>query len=225
MAQPPSGSQQSSHHTSSSQPQMSGAVRWEGSSAGIAYSEFNHHVAGVLMLVIGASEMIRAIRVISPIWTRLLLPGALGIMGLFLLVWSDHEAWPIGRLSFQESFWGHDGEVMQHKFYGILALTVSIIEVGGRFQWIRQPVWAIPLPLFAIIGGLMLFAHSHGHHPGAERIALHHVLMGAIGITAGCAKMMSVWQARREAPGAWRWEVLWAGLLLLIGTQLMFYAE
>jgi putative copper resistance protein D len=195
---------------------------WEDSREGIAYSEFNHHVAGVLMLFIGTSEMIRAIRATSPLWTRLLLPAALAIMGLFLLIWSDHEAWPIGPLSFRDTFWGQDYEIMQHKLYGILALTVALVEVRGRFLSIRHPAWVIPLPLFAIVGGLMLFAHSHGHHPGAEEIALHHATMGTMAIIAGSAKMVS---AGPSASSPWRWEATWAALLFMIGTQLLFYTE
>lgn len=226
IAQTQSGGHQSFHDTSPhNEPQIPGFVLWEGSPAGVAYSKFNHHVAGVLMLIIGVSEMIQAIRIVCPAWMRLLLPGALGVLGLFLMVWSDHEAWPIGHLSVEETFLGHDYEVMQHKLYGILALTVSVIEGGGRFRWIRQPSWAISLPLFAIVGGLMLFAHSHGYHPGAEKIALHHALMGTMAVTAGFAKGMSIWQAHSDGAAAWRWEALWAGLLLLVGTQLMFYTE
>lgn len=225
MAQARSGDHRGLLAGAHSEHQAPGSIVWEGSPAGVAYSEFNHHVAGFLMLCIGTSELIQAIRIASPLWMRLLLPGALGVLGLFLLIWSDHAAWPIGDLSFADSFWGQDYEIMQHKLYGLLALTVSFIEVGARFQWIGQPIRAVPLPLFAISGGLTLFAHSHGHHPGAEKIALHHAIMGTMAVTAGVAKVVSVWQARLDGPAAWRWEALWAALLLLVGTQLMFYTE
>ena len=50
---------------------------WEGSVAGIAYSEFNHHLSGILILIIGLSEVRQALAMPYWAWTRLLLPGAL----------------------------------------------------------------------------------------------------------------------------------------------------
>ena len=68
---------------------------WEGSIAGIAYSEFNHHLTGMLIVIIGLSELRHALATRFWAWTRFLLPGALFTTGSFLLIWSDHNAWPI----------------------------------------------------------------------------------------------------------------------------------
>ncbi|MBI3357631.1 MAG: hypothetical protein HY038_12865 [Nitrospirae bacterium] len=87
------------------------AARWEGSAQGIAYSEFNHRFVGLLVVLFGLSELGHALSMPLPLWTRLVLPGALGVVGVFLLVWSDHEAWPIGPLSFVQTFFGHDREM------------------------------------------------------------------------------------------------------------------
>ncbi|MBH0176419.1 MAG: hypothetical protein HP491_00775, partial [Nitrospira sp.] len=81
---------------------------WEGSAQGIAYSEFNHRVVGLLSVLFGVFELGHALRYPLPLWTRLVLPGAFGVIGAFLLVWSDHEAWPIGSLSFVDTFFGED---------------------------------------------------------------------------------------------------------------------
>ncbi|HKP01687.1 MAG TPA: hypothetical protein VJU02_08645 [Nitrospiraceae bacterium] len=40
------------------------------------------------------------------------------------------------------------------------------------------------LPLFAVIGGLMLFGLSHGLHPPAVRIALDHTIMGTMSVNS-----------------------------------------
>jgi putative copper resistance protein D len=84
--------------------------------------------------------------------------------------------------------------------------------------------WTTPLPLLAIIGGLMLFGHSHGDHPAAQKIALHHAVMGVLAITAGSSKLWSTWWRAREA-GVAKWDVLWACLILVIGAQLLIYSE
>src|SRR5262245_30743091 len=147
---------------------------WEGSAEGIAYSERNHHIAGLLVLLMGLAELSHALRLSSFRWARFLLPAAMTGTGLFLLVWCDHEAWPIWSLSFSQTFLGQDAEILQHKLYGILTLTVGAIELRRRLGLMGHAVWATPLPLMAIVGGFMLFGHSHGDHPSAHKIALHH---------------------------------------------------
>jgi len=198
---------------------------WEGSKAGMAYSELNHHLAGLFVLLIGFSEMAQAMRGRSLGWARMLLPAALLGAAAFLLVWSDHEAWPIGSLSFTETFFGNDHEIVQHKTYGLLALAVGLIELYRRLDQVTHVGWLAPLPLFAMVGGLMLFTHSHGAHPSAEKIALHHAVMGTLAVSAGSSRLASAW---REAFMGWsrsRWETIWWSLILLIGLQLLFYSE
>ena len=198
---------------------------WEGSIAGIAYSEFNHHLSGILILIIGLSELRQALAIPYWAWTRFLLPGALLAAGSFLLVWSDHNAWPIGSLSFVQTFFGSDSEIIQHKSYGLLSLTVGTTELFRRLGQIRHAVWVAPLPLFAIVGGLMLFAHSHGFHPSADKIALDHAIMGTMAVTAGSSKLLSNWFRSPSHTGFSVWELPWAGLILLIGIQLLMYSE
>ena len=145
--------------------------------------------------------------------------------GLFLLIWSDHDSWPIGSMTFAQTFFGSDPEVLQHKTYGVLAFAVGTIEYLRRLGWFAHAVWMVPLPIFAVVGGLMLFAHSHGDHPAADKIALHHALMGTMAITAGSSKLISGWRQRQLATERSYWELLWAGLVLVIGVQLLFYSE
>ena len=85
--------------------------------------------------------------------------------------------------------------------------------------------WAAPLPLFAIVGGLMLFGHSHGVHPSAQKIAMHHAMMGTMAVTAGSSKLLSGWFRSPSHERSSKWEWLWAGLILLIGMQLLMYSE
>ena len=200
-------------------------VGWEGSREGIAYSEFNHRVAGLLLMVIGAAELSQAVRSSSPLWARLLLPVALGLTGLFLLIWSDHEAWPIGPLTLSQTVFGGDREILQHKLYGVVAIVTALIETLRRCDRVRQVAWMVPLPAFAILGGWMLFSHVHGAHPAAEKIAWHHAVMGTAAIVAGTSRLISVVKSGAVSPAQIRWELWWAGLVFLIGMQLMVYSE
>jgi putative copper resistance protein D len=199
---------------------------WEGSREGKAYSEFNHHVAGLAVLVIGLTELREAMGLAWLPWSRFLLPAALLGIGAFLAVWSDHEAWPIGSLSFADTFLGHDPEMMQHKLYAVLALTVGAIEWLRRSGRLRGAAWSIPLPIFAVIGGLVLFVHMHGPHPSAHKIALHHAAMGTMAVLAGSSRLVSTRGSDLLGTRVRvNWSFVWAGFILLIGMQLLLYSE
>lgn len=196
---------------------------WEGSAAGVAYSERNHHVAGLFVVLIGLAELGYASRWPALGWVRFVTPAAMLTTSLFLLIWSDHEAWPVGSLTFAQSFFGDEPEIVQHKMFGLAALAVGSIELIRRLGGLRRTWWTAPFPLMAIAGGLMLFAHSHGDHPSGEKIALHHAIMGTMAMTAGSSKLLSDWMKEPQAPS--RWEVVWACLILVIGAQLLLYSE
>ncbi len=198
---------------------------WEGSARGIAYSEFNHHLAGLIVLLMGCAELSQSLRLASLLWLRFLLPIAMLSGSLVLLVWSDHEAWPIGSLGFLQTFSGEDPEILQHKIYGFLLFLVGAIEARRRIGLISDGPWSLPLPLFAIIGGLMLFGHSHGAHPSAYNIAMDHALMGTLAVTAGSSKLFFERFGLPSHRVCSKWELLWAGLIVLIGIQLLMYSE
>lgn len=198
---------------------------WEGSAQGVAYSEFNHHFAGLFVLLFGLAELGHALRYQLPFWTRLVLPAALAVIGAYLLVWSDHEAWPIGPLSFIQTFSGQDPEILQHKFYGVFASAVAVSETLRRIGWARHPAWAAPLLFFGLTGALMLFAHSHGNHPANHTIALHHALLGSLGLGAAVSSAMVSWTSDTSPQLERRWELAWAGFVILIGLQLLVYFE
>jgi len=150
------------------------------------------------------------------------------------MFWSDHEAWPIGSLTFVQTFFGGDWETLQHKVYAVLLFAVGTIELLKRMGRLGHVIWKVPLPTFAVIGGLMLFLHSHGTHPAAHKIALHHTVMGVMAITAGSSKLMSGWRMQRASAtkgsdlqnlASRSWGVAWAGFILLIGIQLLVYSE
>jgi len=197
---------------------------WEGSPEGKAYSEFNHHLAGIFVVLIGLSELRPAMGIRALAWTRLLLPVAMLATGMFLLIWSDHDAWPIGSLSFAQTFLMGDWETVQHKLFGTLLLLIGGIEWLRRTGRLNHLWWRIPLPGFAIIGGLSLFMHSHGAHPSAHKIALHHTIMGIMAVAAGSSKLLSRQGTNKQASRL-RWELIWAVFVLLIGFQLLIYTE
>ncbi len=199
---------------------------WEGSAEGVAYSNFNHHLSGIFILVIGLTELWGALGVGMLAWSRFLLPVAMLGAGISLLIWSDHEAWPIGSMSLAQTLLGGDWEILQHKAYAVLLLSVGTIEGLRWLGGLRHVFWSLPFPAFAIVGGLMLFLHSHGDHPSAQEIAMDHAIMGTLAVAAGFCKLVSVRTvAKGNGNHAARWELAWAGCILLVGLQLLFYSE
>ena len=198
------------------------AGQWDGSPEGKAYSEFNHHLAGVFVLLIGLSELRGGLGMTMLAWSRFLLPLAMLGAGGFLMIWSDHEAWPIGYKSFAETYFSGDWETVQHKLYAILLLGVGTVEFLRRTGKIAHTAWGMPLPVFALIGGVMLFLHSHGTHPSAHKIAIHHAVMGTTALVAGLCKITA---GIKRQEGRSPWGIAWAVLVLLIGVELLVYTE
>jgi hypothetical protein len=218
----------SHHHHSGSTPQPG---QWEGSPKGIAYSEFNHALAGGGVILVGLSELHRAMGWRLLVWIRWLLPVSLISSGIFLVIWSDHLAWPIGPWTLSETLSGKDPEMLQHKIYGILAIGVGSVEGFILANHCRYWCWRAVLPGFALVGGFMLFLHMHGPHPAAHQIQVHHTVMGTLALAASLAWFAGEWHywsphARYlfSQPRSVM-KIVWAFLILAIGVQLLFYSE
>lgn len=197
---------------------------WEGSTQAVAYSEFNHRFVGLFVLLFGLAELGHALRYQLPFWTRLVLPSALGVIGAYLLIWSDHEAWPIGSLGFAQTFFGLDQEIIQHKFYGVFGATAAVSEALRRIGWAQHPAWAAPLLFLSLVGALLLLFHSHGNHPNRS-IELHHALLGSLGVGAAISNAMMSWTSGASHHPVKQWEVAWAGFVIVMGIQLLLYFE
>ncbi len=226
-AQQPAGHYEISHDASGTQESHSRHTDsdWEGSAQGVAYSEFNHRFVGLFVLLFGLAELGHALRYRMLLWPRLVLPSALGVIGTYLLIWSDHEAWPIGPLTFVQTFSGLDPEILQHKLYGVFSSITAVSEIFRRISWARHPGWAIPLLILGLGGAVLLFFHSHGHHPGSDTITLHHTLLGSFGIGAAVSSGMVAWASGLSPETAKRWELAWAGFVIVMGLQLLLYYE
>src|SRR5215471_17102428 len=87
-----------------------------------ASSELNHHIAGWLLVAIGAMVIFghryKALSFVQRLWPLLFVLG-----GIFLAVWSDREIWPRGDLSW--TWLVHDKEALQHKIYAFLLIAIG----------------------------------------------------------------------------------------------------
>ncbi|NJL16324.1 MAG: hypothetical protein HC938_03120 [Nitrospira sp.] len=210
------------HHAHGTQ----GSGGWEGSAKGIAYSEFNHRFAGLFVLLFGLAELGHALRFPLPFWSRLVLPSALAVIGIYLLVWSDHDGWPIGSLTVLQTFSGYDLEILQHKVYGVCTVMAAVSETLRRIGVARNPVWTAPMVFFGRRTGQHFFLCIH------MGITRPHRRSSSI---MRCS-VVSAWELRsrvrwlRGGGGAAsrpakQWELVWAGFVIVMGIQVLVYSE
>lgn len=190
-------------------------------------SEFNHHFAGLLILLAGIFLLAEgSIRERWPL-VRYAWPLCFLLSGLFVLVWSDTELWPFGPQSW---YFGltHHAEVLQHKVFAILLLALGVIELQ-RTRGALRSVWSgWVFPALGVIGSSMLFFHHHragmhgpNHMEIMRRIQSEHFSFAISGFGIALSKGLS------ETRFAWKafFAQLFPALLMVLGALLMVYTE
>jgi hypothetical protein len=181
----------------------------------IRYSELNHRVAGLFLLVLA----------VVTAWTARVGRGRLALgalwlaFGAYVFVAADPEAWPLGPKTFRDIF--QDGLVMQHKLLALLPGAIGLAEMLRAVGVATRLAWSTTLAIVAVAGGLALFRHDH---EGGFDWTLAFVQHGAIGIasvTAGLLLLLTRGAGRFGERVAWAWPAL----LLATALVLLFYAE
>ena len=90
--------------------------------ADIAWSEYNHHWAGMFVVAIGILALLNQAGLR---WARHWPLLFLGLAG-FLFLRSDPETWPLGDIGFFESL--RDVEVLQHRLFVVLIVIFALFE-------------------------------------------------------------------------------------------------
>src|SRR5437762_13532445 len=117
-----------------------------------AWSEYNHHWAGIIVLSVGLLALLAQAGKIS--WARnwpLLFLG----LSVFLFLRSDPEVWPLGPNGFWVTF--ADPEVLLHRIFAGLVIALAVFE--WRVQTGRAASSNVRLVfpmLVAVSGGLLL---------------------------------------------------------------------
>jgi hypothetical protein len=190
------------------------------------WSELNHRASGLLLLFLTGLGIFQLSHPKPP---RAVIQGTmfawLGLF-LFLLIRSDPEYWPIGKINWLEGF--SDLESCQHRL-GIGLLLPLMIGDFWRLRrgWKVNPAlgrWGIMV--IAVIGGGMLFFHQHhtidpAHYPMVRRVNTEHLAMAGAVILMGVSKF--VWDTWK-VPRQWG-QYLWLFGLGLLGVILALYVE
>jgi putative copper resistance protein D len=184
-----------------------------------AYSELNHQIAGVFVLLAGGFALLAASGNPRLTWARYSWPLFFFLMGLFLFVRHDPESWPWGPLSLWEAM--QDPQVLQHVLFTFIVLGIGVIEWLRHRGTLTNPVWGLIFPVLAVSAAAMLFLHKHGEGPVAEKIYRHHAIMATAGILAMVAKVLDEAKLLKNNLGGYIWSVL----MIFIGFMLLIYRE
>lgn len=190
-------------------------------------SEFNHRLAGFLILLAGV--FILAQDRLTARWpgVRLVWPSCFLLAGFFLLLFSDTEIWPIGP----QTPWfaiTHNPEDLQHKAFSLILLFLGYVELQrarGRF---KAPWLAWIFPVLSVGGAILLLFHQHGagmHGPNhmavMEHIQNQHRAFAATGVGIAMSKRLS----DMDLPSYRFFSKLCPLLMIVLGILLIFYTE
>lgn len=185
----------------------------------IAWSEYNHHWAGLVMLLIGlAATLERTGRVpLARHWPLLFLG-----LAAFLFFRADPEVWPMGSLGLIESL--RDPEVVQHRIFVAMTIAFALFEWGVRTGRITHASLKLVFPAISVIGGTLLLTHSHALGNVKEQllVELSHLPIGVLGIVAGWTRYLQV--KAPDSEGRWAGWV-WPLCFTAIGFLLLVYRE
>lgn len=191
------------------------------SPADIAWSEYNHHWAGLFVVAMGVMALLeRVSRRLAPVMRH----WPLVFLGLacFLFLRADEMVWPLGRLGLIESL--RDPEIAQHR------LLTLLIVIFGLFEWrVRQgriQAWWAPyvFPVSTATAAAFLLTHSHALADLKEEtlIEITHTPLALVGVAAGWSR----WLELRLDGGAKRIAgFVWPIGFILAGLMLVFYRE
>jgi putative copper resistance protein D len=186
--------------------------------ADIAWSEYNHHWAGLCVLLIGLLALAHRAGIG---WARhwpLLFLG----LAVFLLFRSDPEVWPMGDIGFLDSL--RDIEVLQHRAVLPLIVAFAFFEWRVRAQgWTRKGA-AMVFPLICTLGGILLLTHTHAIANIKDQLLIEvsHTPLALAAIAAGGARWLEL---RLDPPGNRIAGWVWPACFLLIGLILLSYRE
>ena len=187
--------------------------------ADIAWSEYNHNLAGLLVLAIGLLALLD--RTGKAHWARNW-PLLFLALGGFLWIKADPEVWPLGEVGFWASL--RDPEVVQHRVFVILIAAFAIFEWRVRTGRIRHPRAALVFPLIIALGAALLLTHSHALSNIKEQLLMEisHVPVALAGMTAGSARWLEL---RLDGPGSRIASWVWPAAFVVVGVLLLLYRE
>jgi putative copper resistance protein D len=187
----------------------------------IAWSEYNHAWAGIVLFVMGILALLSRHRYFR--WTRIWPLMFLGL-AVFLLLRADPENWPLGPYGFWASFSSPD--VLQHRIAVVMIVLFAIFQFGVETGRVKSQAAALVFPAVCALGGALLLTHTHALSNVKEELLaeLSHTALAIFAVIAGWSRWLEI-RLPESNPSrrylAWVWPVCF----IMIGVLLMDYHE
>jgi copper resistance protein D len=186
-----------------------------------AWSEYNHHWAGICVLSMGLLALAAQAGKVS--WAR---NWPLAFFGLsaFLFLRSDPETWPLGPVGFWATL--ADPEVLLHRFFAVLVIALAVFEWRVQTGRVASGRARLAFPVLIAISGALLLTHSHSLGNLKEEVLaeLSHIPLAILAVAAGWSRWLEL---RLPAENQTRTVMarLWPLCIALIGVVLLNYRE
>ncbi|HEX4582227.1 MAG TPA: CopD family protein [Acidobacteriaceae bacterium] len=187
----------------------------------MAWSEYNHHWAGLVVLLAGALALVSRFQRMR--WARFW-PVSFAGLAVFILLRADPENWPLGPRPFWGSFFEPD--VLQHRAAAALILVFAAFECAVQAGRLRSAWARYAFPLMCAAGAAMLLTHNHSLGDGKEEVLvlMNHAALALSGVTAGWARWLELRLPKEEGERRVAGYV-WPMALMLVGMVLLDYRE
>jgi putative copper resistance protein D len=186
-----------------------------------AWSEYNHHWAGIVVLAMGLLALVAQAGKAS--WAR---NWPLAFFGLsaFLFLRSDPETWPLGPIGFWATL--ADPEVLLHRFFAVLVIALAVFEWRVQTGRVASGRARLIFPVLIAVSGALLLTHSHSLGNLKEEVLaeLSHIPIAIFAVTAGWSRWLEL---RLPSENQTRSVMarLWPLCIALIGVVLLNYRE
>jgi len=186
-----------------------------------AWSEYNHHWAGIIVLSVGLLALLAQAGKVS--WARgwpLLFLG----LSVFLFLRSDPEVWPLGPNGFWVTF--ADPEVLLHRIFAALVIALAVFEWRVQTDRVASSKVRLVFPMLVAFSGALLLTHSHSLGNIKEEVLaeLSHIPLAILAVMAGWSRWLELRLPAENHTRAWVAR-LWPVCITLIGVFLLNYRE
>ena len=190
-----------------------------------AWSEYNHHWSGVIVLAAGLFALLSRLPPkygLSFRWARNW-PIVFAGLAVFIVLRADPDCWPLGPRPFWASLYAPD--VLQHRLYAMLILLFAAFEWGIQTGRLHARWASMVFPLLCAAGGALLLTHNHSIGNIKEELLaeMSHTPIALLGATAGWSRWLELrLPDQKESRFA---SYIWPVCLMLVGLVLLNYRE
>ena len=188
----------------------------------MAWSEYNHHWAGLVVLAAGLLALLSRFRGMR--WARYW-PVSFAGLAVFILFRADPESWPLGPRPFWGSFFEPDA--LQHRAAAALILAFAAFECAVQAGRLRTAWARYAFPLMCAAGAALLLTHGHSLADGKDEVLvlMNHATLALFAVVAGWSRWLELRLPQDQDGERGFAGYLWPVALMAVGMVLLDYRE